>query len=134
MGTSLVRGALVVLTLLVAAWLIVSYRDVELQQQAETLARQDSLSPADVNRARDLLHRSRSLRADVTPLVNESLMLLGVGRKREADVIARRVTALEPDNVDAWFVAYGTALRRARTRQALDQIRRLNPWAADALR
>jgi hypothetical protein len=136
MGTTLIRGAVVLFAVVVAAWLAVSYRDAELQQRGRAVelhAQEKSLSRAEVRRGRDLLHRSRRLRADITPLISEAGLLINVGRKKEAAAIARRITGMEPDNVDAWYVAYGTAPTPRKSRQALDQIRRLNPWAADAL-
>jgi hypothetical protein len=135
MGNVLVRGGLAVLALCVVGWLAVGYRADHLTTNGEQAlaAAQKQLPPEQGREGLDDLKDAQWLNADQDPRVLEGELSLFMGKQAPAAVIAREVTAKEPDNVRGWFLAYlaenGAAKRKARA-----EVRRLDPWAGDRLR
>jgi hypothetical protein len=136
MGTTLVRGAVVLLAVVVAAWLAVSFRNARLEadgQAVATRAQQEPIPASEVEQARDDLRSAGRLSPDQAPRVVEGGLLLASGHRGEAAALARQAVADEPDNVDAWFLAFASARDRAEAIRAKGQILRLNPWAGELL-
>jgi hypothetical protein len=136
MKNALVRTSLVVLALCVGAWLAVGYRDVRLENKgAYALAqlRAHHLTPAEARDGLQALRDAQWLNADQTPRLMEGELNVFRGRVSVARAIAKEGTAAEPDNVRGWFLSYLVESGPAR-REALAQIRRLDPWAVSLLR
>ena len=136
MGNVLVRGGLAVLALCVLGWLAVGYRADRLTtdgEQALAAAQKPPIPPEQGRKGLDDLKDAQWLNADQDPRVLEGELSVFMGKQAPAAVIAREVTAKEPDNVRGWFLAYlaetGAAKRKARA-----EVRRLDPWAGDRLR
>jgi predicted Zn-dependent protease len=136
-GSALSRCALVVLALVVAAWLVLSYRAVELEDEGKAALSEavgGDIAPAEITHGRDALERARRLNADKSPRLTEASLLMAAKRPDEAVVAAKRVLASEPDNVDAWIILHGAAQEAGdgkRATRALRRLRDLNPIAAD---
>ena len=79
------------------------------------------------------LRSAARYRADKGPLVAEGALLFAARRRADAAAIARRATDNEPDNLDAWFLAYSAASGERERAAAKREVARLNPWAADEL-
>jgi hypothetical protein len=99
----LVRAALVVAAIVVAACLAFTLHAVRLEGQARSMvtSAKGRLSPAEVDRARGLLHRAESHNPDVSPKLTEAVVLGFAGRNREAAALLRAVLRDEPDNLRA---------------------------------
>jgi hypothetical protein len=102
-GAVIGRLALIAGALVVAACLTFTLRAVRLQNQARAiaLAANGHLTPAEVDRARSLLHKAERPNPDVAPKLIEALILNTVGRRMEAAALLRSVVHKEPDNVAA---------------------------------
>ena len=124
------------LALLAGGWLAVGLRVVALEEEGNAAferARQGSLSAADVTRARNALESADSLTVDPTHQLIEGRLLAAVGERDQAANLALPVLAEEPENVDAWYLAYVSATNpqgRALTRRRVEQ---LNPLLGDQL-
>lgn len=129
---------MLVAAVLVGAWLVVSYRAVRLEAQGQALverAHTQGISPAELSQGRRDLERAGRFRSDTNPLLLEGQLLDASKDRVGAARIAMRLTDEEPENVSGWFLAYFTAgPDKARAREALRELGRLNPWAADDLR
>ena len=131
MTTLAVRGTLVVIALLAVAWLALGARAVRLEDEAGAVidrARAGPVSGVDVDRAREQLQQAREFSPDQGPLIQEGQLLYATGLDRQAALIARAVTADEPDNLQGWFLAWAADPDPKGKREALDQLRRLNPY------
>jgi hypothetical protein len=129
--TLAVRAALVVLAVLILAWLAVGLRAVRLEDQAEATldrARAGAVSDTDFRNAQDRLEEADDLSPDLGPLITYGQLLEAVGKRREADFVARAVTVDEPDNLQAWYLAYVADPNPASREHALDELLRLNPF------
>jgi hypothetical protein len=127
---------LVVLALAVVGWFAVGYRNDRLTTDGEralAAAHNPPIPPELGRKGLKDLHDAQFLNADENRRVDEGELSLFLGKRAEAAAIAREVTAEEPDNVRGWFLAY-LAEHGAATRKARDEVRRLDPWAGDALR
>jgi hypothetical protein len=135
----LVRCAIVVIALAVVAWLALSIRALDLEAQGQVTAlraNSGKISAAEFERGRDALQRSRRFNADTTPLLDEALLLAGVGRRRKSLAIAERAVADEPENRDAWTFLYRAAHAfgdRATEARAARAIRALDPHNAPVI-
>jgi hypothetical protein len=122
--------------MLAVAWLAFGARAVRLEDQAEAVidrARAGPVSSADVDRAREQLQQSKELNPDQGPVIKEGQLLYATGLDREAAFVARAVAVREPDNLQAWFLAWAADADRKSKREALGQLRRLNPYIDVAL-
>jgi hypothetical protein len=131
-----VRGALVLLAALVVAWSVVSHRAVGQEERARELATRVAFGNVPARQIDEALADVRSAgryRADRGPLIAEGALLYAAGRRTEAAEIARRAIDEEPDNVEAWFLAYSSAGDEQGRAAAKREVARLNPWAADDL-
>jgi hypothetical protein len=131
------RAVLALLAVLVLAWLLVGARAVRLEDQASAVTDRaragEPLSAAEVEQARQRLQAARDLSPDKGPSIREGQLLEAVGRRAEADFLARSVAVIEPDNMQAWFLAWVTATDEDAKERALAQLRRLNPFIEVAL-
>jgi hypothetical protein len=142
----LIRCALVAIALLAGAWLVLSFRALELEADGRTIferAQRGPIPAAEVRRGQSFLHRAGRFNADKSPLVYESFLLFDTGRYEEAAATAERLVADEPDNIDGWIVLYlaargpeGASRERdpERAAEVLRMVRALNPLAATTLR
>jgi hypothetical protein len=141
-----VRGALVAVAVLLLAWLALSLRAVELSADGaavlkrarvgEGLGRAHGISHAEAQRGLDLLRRAQRFNADSQPLLDETSLLIVMGKPREAMTVARRVLADEPENVIAWTLLIVSSRRVGDTTtatQAALRVRALNPLFARTL-
>jgi hypothetical protein len=131
-----VRALLVVLAALVLAWLALGLRAVRLEDQAQATidrARAGPVTELDVEQARDHLQEARRFSPDNGPAIREGQLLEAAGRKAEADFIGRVVALEEPDNLQAWFLAWVAATDQPAKKHALSELRRLNPYIDVAL-
>jgi hypothetical protein len=136
MRSTLVRGVLVLLAALAVAWSVLSYRAVEVEDDARELATRaafGNVPAAQVEQALDDLRAAARYTAGNGPLIEEGVLLYAVGRRSEAAEIARRATTDEPDNLEAWFLAYSAAAGERSRAAAKREVGRLNPWAGDRL-
>jgi hypothetical protein len=133
-----VRSALVVTALLVGAWLALGVRAVALETDAREViakARSGRIPPAEVNKALDDLAKAGRLSPDQGPVIRQGELLAAAGRDDEARAVAKRVTEAEPDNLQAWFLAWVVADPDKRAKaHAKQRLLELNPWFAYALR
>jgi hypothetical protein len=131
-----VRALLVVFAVLVLAWIGLGLRAVRLEDQAQATidrARAGSVTELDVEQARERLEEARTLSPDNGLAIREGQLLEAAGRKAEADFVGRSVANEEPDNLQAWFLAWVAATDDEAKERALDQLRRLNPFIDVAL-
>jgi hypothetical protein len=138
-ASGLRRGALVAVALVVGAWLVLSLRAVDLEAKfgpaAEQAPIRGELTTAELRATQDALRRARRFNADQEPLINEGLLLHGVGRVSEAVPLARRAVENEPENYQAWFLMYLVTQQDGKGHhEAYRRLRALNPWVADAIR
>jgi hypothetical protein len=136
MANFAVRGGLVVIAVLAVAWLAFGLRAVRLEDQAQATvdrARAGPVSAEDVRRARDKLQEAKRFSADQGPVIQEAALLEAAGDDPAAALIARVVTLREPDNLQAWFIAWSADKNPETKEQALDQLRRLNPYIEVAI-
>jgi hypothetical protein len=125
------RALLVGLAVLVLAWLGLGARALHLEDQAEATidrARAGPVTELDVEQARERLGEARKLSPDHGPTIKEGQLLDAAGRKAEADSIARSVTVQEPDNLQAWYLAWVAAPDAESRRAAMRTMRSLNPY------
>jgi hypothetical protein len=136
-NTVAIRGALVVLALLVGVWLGFGVRGVRLQSDADAVlaqAQRGPVAPAAVNAALDDYAKAGRLSPDQTPLIHQGELLESVDRRAEAHAVAVRATDAEPDNLQAWFLRWVVSdpkslEKKVSKRRVLD----LNPWFLYAL-
>jgi hypothetical protein len=133
----LFRAALVVGALVVLAWLAFSLRAVDLQDDAEATVERvrngDAVSTAEVNDTVQQLQRADRWNPDLTPLIDEGMLLVNADRRNEAFLLADRAVQKEPDNVQAWALMYMAAPNPFALLQAKRRIKQLNPWLGDTL-
>jgi hypothetical protein len=144
MGTVLIRSALIAIALLAGAWLVLSFRSLELESKGQAVATKAQRGPItadELSRGRSLLHRARRFSVDQGPRIVEALLLDSARRPEQAVAVAERVVDDEPDNVYAWIVQYlalrdlkGAASDPRRAARALRMARSLNPLAGEVLR
>jgi tetratricopeptide (TPR) repeat protein len=136
----LIRGALIAVALVAAAWLALGVRALDLESEARTAAYADgkaSLSPVERERARSALRDARLLSPDHEPLLNEGLLLFAAGRRKQAIAIAERVVREEPDYLEGWtslYYMYSLTGDRKRAARVVRKVPSVNPLAADTLR
>jgi hypothetical protein len=132
-----VRAALVVIALLVGAWLALGVRAIDLEGNAKAvtdLARAGAATPADLQRARDDLHKAELLSPSKDPLIRQGELMAAVGRPVEAAILGYAATLKEPDNLQAWFLVWANEQDPAKKGVAQARLLELNPWFAYALR
>jgi predicted Zn-dependent protease len=132
-----VRSALVAVALVAGAWLALGVRALALESDAGQVldrARQGPVETAEVNAALDDLAQAGRLSPDQAPVIRQGELLAAAGRDEEARAVARRVTRAEPDNLQAWFLAWVVADPDKRAKEhAKRHLLELNPWFAYAL-
>jgi hypothetical protein len=132
-----IRLALVGLALVVGAWLALGARGVRLIDDGDAVlakARVGDVPPAEVNAGLDDYAKAGRLSPDLTPLIRQGQLAYAADRQADAAVIARRATAAEPDNLQAWYLAWVVAPPKTPAKQhAEDMVLKLNPWFEYAL-
>jgi hypothetical protein len=125
------------LVLLVLGWLVVGARAVRLEDQAGAVIDRaragQPVSEAEMRQARDRLVQARDLSPDLGPKIKEGQLAEALGRKHEAALLAGAAATEEPDNLQAWFLAWAAAPDDQAREQTLAQLRRLNPFIEVAL-
>jgi hypothetical protein len=132
------RAGLVGLAVLILAWLALGLRAVRLEDQADAVVDRaragQPVSDAQAQHATDRLDRARDLSPDHGPLLKVGQLSYARGRPAPAAQFAAAVTVEEPDNLQAWYLAW-VAEQNPRSKQhALDEMRRLNPYIDVALK
>jgi hypothetical protein len=123
--------ALLVLAVLVAAWLVVGMRAVRLEDQANAVidrARAGSVPEAEVKRAIDDLGKATDLSPDQGPVIMQGQLYEATGHDQEAVLFAYLAANDEPDNLQAWIVAWAAEDVPEAREQAHDEMLRLNPY------
>lgn len=132
-----VRCALGLLALAVGGYLAFGVRDVRLTEDGDAVlarAKVGQVAPSEVDAALTQYDKASTLNADPTPLIRQGELLLAVGRKDEANQAIIRAIHDEPDNVQAWFLAYVAADGNPPARRlAKAKLLALNPWFLYAL-
>jgi hypothetical protein len=131
-----VRAALVGLAVVAMAWLVFGLRAVRLEDEADAVidkARAGPVSEAEVRKARDRLREAGEFSPDMTPMIKVGQLLQAQGRDLEAALVARAAAIEEPDSLRAWFLAWEAHPDGKRKEEALDELRRLNPYIDVAL-
>jgi hypothetical protein len=133
-----IRSALVALALVAGAWLALGVRAVGLEDDAEAVikqARAGPVPPVRVNSALGDLAKAGRLSPDQAPLVQQGELLVAAGHDDEARAVAKRATESEPDNLQAWYLAWFVAAPNSPEKaQAKRRVLELNPWFAWVLR
>jgi hypothetical protein len=138
--STVIRLSLGVLALLVGAWLVLSFRSIELADDGAAVlakAQRGHATREEVSRGLSSLRRAERFSADHEPLFNEAFLLGAVGRQREAIHFANRLVDKEPANLEGWVVVYLGSLElgdRERAADARRRVRALNPMAEQTLR
>jgi hypothetical protein len=134
---ALSRGLLLVVAVVAAAWLALSYRGVVLEADGEALierAQKGNIPDAELRHAQLELNDARRLRANTDPLLIQGRLELAAGRTAVAARTARQLTETEPENVDGWYLAYAAESDDpGYRRDVLTHIYRLNPWLGEEL-
>jgi hypothetical protein len=121
---------------LAGAWLAVGLRAVNLENDAKAVvdkARAGTATPAEVERARDDLHKADLLSPSKDPIIREGELMASLGREGEGAILGYSVTLKEPDNLRAWFLVWATEPDAARKAAAKKRLLELNPWFDYAL-
>jgi len=133
-GSVVARAAVVVVALPVIAWLGLSYRNAQLVEDAGAVADQQAPPAADVQRALRDLDRSEKLNPDRSE--GQALKVVLDVRAKRFDLARADLEALvrrEPKNAEAWLLLASLTRQSdpARSAQAREQLRRLNPLKPD---
>ena len=126
-----IRAALLALAVLVAAWLVLGMRAVRLEDQADAVidrARAGSVPQADVERAENDLRTAADLSPDQGPVIMQGQLYQATGRAQEAVSLADLVAREEPDNLQAWVLAWAAENDPQAKKRAHAQMLRLNPY------
>jgi hypothetical protein len=138
-ASAVTRCTLAVVALAAGAWLVLSFRAVELEQDAGAAfarAQRGEATRDDIRHGDSLLRRARLLNADTSPLLAEGLLLFAGGRRHEGLATAERVVTREPENVGAWLALHVMYSRTGDAKgvgAARREVRALNPLAGDVL-
>jgi cytochrome c-type biogenesis protein CcmH/NrfG len=129
------RVVLALVAVLVLGWLGVLYRGERVARAAsDKIYYENPLAPAEYERQMNRLRDARVLDPDRSwQLVQVRYMLLYDQPRRAIDA-AERFVRSEPDNVEGWVLLFNAAreLDSGRSREAADQIRRLNPLSVSS--
>jgi hypothetical protein len=137
-GRLAARVVLALVALLVALWLAGNLRSVERTKEASVAmgrAVAHGAPPAEVDAAHELFAGARPFGPDTQLAVDEAgILVLGRSNRRAAPLV-REAVREEPDNVDAWVLAYGLAKgpRDPRAIRARREVKRLDPRAVQLL-
>jgi predicted Zn-dependent protease len=126
-----VRCALVVVALLVGAYLAVGVHNVRLVDDGDAVlakARTGKVPARTVDAALSDYEDAQKLSPDPTPLIHRGELLLATGRKIEASKALIRAIQDEPDNIQAWTLAYAASAGDPSAHElAKNQLLKLNP-------
>ena len=143
MASPVQRAVLLVIVAVVGAWLSLGLRATFRERNGEGVLARAQLAQAqerpppngdEVLAGQLQLEGARRFSPDQGPLISEGLLLAAVGRIDEGEIVARRVLAEEPENVQAWYLAYISATSPDNATRALRRVEELNPWLAEQLR
>ena len=128
------------LAVLAVAWLAAGLRATELAEDGAAVvlsAQRGPIPPAEARRGDDLLQRAGDLNADLDPLVRRGFLFLLTQDKASARDIADDAIDREPENANAWYLAYLVAQAygdEGESARKIRVLRTLNPLLADRLR
>jgi predicted Zn-dependent protease len=132
------RIAVVLVALLAAVWLLVSYSNSRTIRDVQIVAASRSASNEDFNSALRDLQSGASLDPSrgTEPLSYEASLYIRHGRLPDAVRALGEVVKREPDSAEAWYLIAQLSRQSdpARAAQARAQLRRLDPRAARGLR
>jgi predicted Zn-dependent protease len=127
-----IRCALVVVALLVGAYLAVGVHNVRLIDDGNAVlakARTGKVPAKTVDAALSDYEDAQTLSPDPTPLIHQGELLLASGRKIEANKALIRAIQEEPDNIQAWTLAYAASAGDPAAHElAKHKLLKLNPW------
>jgi tetratricopeptide (TPR) repeat protein len=136
-NASAIRPALVLLAVVVGVWLVFGLRSVLLIDDGDEVlaqARSGNVSAEQVDAAMADYARAGRFSPDQTPLIDQGALLYAAGRQAEAEEVARRATEVEPDNLQAWYLAWVVAPPNTPAKAAAERrVLALNPWFEYAL-
>jgi hypothetical protein len=125
----LLRAALALVAVVLIAWFAVLWRDEQLgREAANRILQNPGMSDADWSRSLDQLRQAELLNPG-SQWETLRASALGQRNRRAAVRVADSIARVEPDNLRAWVVIANATRGRdeRRRKQALAQIRRLNP-------
>lgn len=137
--TALARVLLVVAALAAVAWLAAGLRATNLAKEGEAFvqaARGEEIMPEDVRYGRDLLRRAQRFNADLEPRLQEGFLLILARKHAPAREVANDAVVEEPENAEAWYLAYLVAQAtgdEAGAARARRELRILNPLIVGGL-
>jgi cytochrome c-type biogenesis protein CcmH/NrfG len=126
------RIVVLVAAVLALGWLGVSYGNARTIRGLQITAADPKATPAEIEAALDDARASRTLDPSrVESLSYAAALEIRAGRLDAARDAYEEIVRREPDTVDAWVVLCKLTRESdpARSAQALDQVRRLNPRA-----
>jgi hypothetical protein len=136
--TFAVRAGLVALAVLSVAWLGLGLRAVHLEDEADAVVDRaragQPVSDAAAVRATEQLDDAGQLSPDHGPLLKVGQLTYARGHPGPAGLLAAAATVEEPDNLQAWYLAWLAEQNPQSKEQALDEMRRLNPYIDVALK
>lgn len=126
---SATRIAAVVLALVISAWFALGIRQAtEISAAQAIISAHPHPTAAQVRRAQQSLDAAATLNPDRTVDLERIRLLIDAGDTRPARVLATRVVAAEPQNLDAWVVLAQTAATDPQLfGHALSRVRALEP-------
>jgi len=127
------------ITLATAAVLVAAATAVQLRAELdyehgqerlfEVISQEGSAAGAadEIERARDQLERARPVRPGTTALVALAFLEKNAGRPAEAEALARKATAREPENFATWHALLSTSRDPEERARAEQELVRLDP-------
>lgn len=129
----LARCGVAVVAVIVIAWLGLLYRDTRVGSEAsQQLFRPTEATRADFDRSLGRLDSAGTLNPDGRWQLEKANYQLLRGRRADAFATADAIVRREPANYVAWIIVFraGEKIAPRRSREAVTQIRRLNPRLA----
>ena len=131
------------ITLATAAVLVAAATAVQLKAELDYKHGQERLFEAvsqegsaaavadEIESARDQLERARTFRPGTTALVALAFLEKSAGRPAEAEALARKATAREPENIATWHALLSTTRDPDERARAEEELLRLDPLRGD---
>jgi predicted Zn-dependent protease len=126
----LARLALILLSLAAGAWFVLGVVQArDLDRATDIVQRAHSLRPAQADQARSLLDTAATLHPNRSVGLLRAQVASLSGHPHQAVRLAERVTAQEPQNLNAWLLLAQVALHgdRSLTGQAVARLKQLDP-------
>jgi predicted Zn-dependent protease len=130
---TVVRGTLVLVSLLAAAWFALAVRQARDYDRAKAIVNQSSpLTAGQVQRATSLLDAAGQLNPDREVTMLRAQLALDQNRRVQAEALLVPVIRAEPENVVAWLFVAQAARSAAAFRLAVARIGHLMPKVPNA--